>query len=109
MNKPDFSNYLAHFTKDTVCVNEGNTLEDKYCKMSAKDKLISILRERVIYMSTMPWTSSEAVCFTECPWTSFIEHSKKVTLLMVSVFQKSLFLVNMDLLLFIYVVIYFCV
>ena len=76
MSKPDFSNYLAHFTKDSVCVNEGNVLDDRYCKMSAKDKLISILRERVIYMSTMPWTSSEAVCFTECPWTSFIEHSK---------------------------------
>lgn len=108
MNKPDFSNYLAHFTKDTVCVNEGNMLEDKYCKMSAKDKLISILRERVIYMSTMPWTSSEAVCFTECPWTSFIEHSKSYSPYGVG-FQKSLFLVNMDLLLFIYVVICFCV
>ena len=76
MSKPDFSNYLAHFTKDSVCVNEGNVLDGRYCKMSAKDKLVSILKEKVIYTSTMPWTSCEAVCFTECPWTSFIEHSK---------------------------------
>ena len=33
MSKPDFSNYLAHFTKDSVCVNEGNVLDDRYCNL----------------------------------------------------------------------------
>ena len=74
--KPDYSNYLAHFTRDSVCVNNGNCLDEDYILMSALEKLISILKTKTIFKSTMPWTNSEAVCFTECPWSSFIEHSK---------------------------------
>ena len=73
--KPDYSNYLAHFTRDSVCIVDNNCLEDEYKNMSAKNKLISILNQKTIYKSTMPWTGTEAVCFTECPWSSFIEHS----------------------------------
>lgn len=62
MVKPDNSLYLAHFTKDS------NT--------SALDNLISIIRGKTIRVSRMPWTNTNAVCFTECPWGSLIEHSK---------------------------------
>lgn len=74
--KPDYSNYLVHFTSDSVCVNNSNCLSDYYKSMSAREKLISILETKTIYKSTMPWTNTEAVCFTECPWSSFVEHSK---------------------------------
>lgn len=74
--KPDYSYYLAHFTRDKVCVNENNCLSEDYQELSARDKLISILRNRTIYSSTMPWTGSKAVCFTECPWRSLIVHTQ---------------------------------
>lgn len=74
--KPDYSNYLAHFTSNNICVNNDNSLNNDYKTMSAKDKLISILKSKTIYKSTMPWTDIDAVCFTECPWNSLIEHSK---------------------------------
>ncbi len=73
--KPDYSNYLAHFTKEYASVDNNNCLDESFKRMSAKDKLISILKTKTIYKSTMPWTNMEAVCFTECPWSSFVEHS----------------------------------
>jgi len=44
--------------------------------MSAKDRLIKILREKKIIASTMPWTNKKAVCFTECPWSSLLVHAQ---------------------------------
>lgn len=77
MNKPDYSNFLAHFTRDGACVSEDkNILDTKYINMSAKEKLISILKEKKVRSSTMPWTNILAVCFTECPWSSFPAHSE---------------------------------
>ena len=43
--------------------------------MSAKDRLISILNEKIIHASIMPWTYANAVCFTGCPWSSLISHT----------------------------------
>lgn len=78
MNRPDFSNYLAHFTKDALfCVKEGQ--HDSllaYQNFDANRRLISILEERKIHASIMPWTHASAVCFTECPWTSLLSHTK---------------------------------
>lgn len=78
MNRPDFSNYLAHFTKDSeLSANDENNPVWRYKDMSAQEKLISILESKIIKASSMPWTNARAVCFTECPWSSLMAHTKK--------------------------------
>lgn len=79
-NRPDFSEYVAHFTKDTRPYGESDqATNDVYGKIpaSAYDRLVGILRSKTIYATNMPWTSAEAVCFTECPWWSFPNHSQQ--------------------------------
>lgn len=78
MNRPDFSNYLAHFTSNGEPKGglENNPIADKSL-MSAKERLINILREKKILSSLMPWTGVPAVCFTECPWNSLIAHTTR--------------------------------
>lgn len=74
----DFSNFLAHFTSNRPPVGKDdvkNPVKDK-AKGQALTRLINILNEKEIIASTMPWTNSHAVCFTECPWTSLIDHTK---------------------------------
>lgn len=72
MTKPDSTHYLAHFTKDGNPVGDGR----HYQGMRARDRLVSILKEKTIHSSTMPWTNTRAVCFTESPWSSLLDHSK---------------------------------
>ena len=77
MNRPDFSEYLAHFTKDgDPCNTDAVNPVLAFRTMSAKDKLISILNNRLIHPSVMPWTHANAICFTECPWSSLVSHTK---------------------------------
>ncbi|MCB0397759.1 MAG: hypothetical protein KDD36_13975 [Flavobacteriales bacterium] len=64
MYRPDQSNFLAHFTKEAV-------------EISAYERLVLILNEKKLKASTMPWTNTPCVSFTECPWTSIIKHTKK--------------------------------
>lgn len=59
--RSDQSNYLAHFTKG----------DDAY------DSLISILETKVISAGVLPWAGKQAVCFTECPWPSLLQHSHR--------------------------------
>jgi len=76
-SRPDFSNYLAHFTtnRKTCSQSQDNpTLE--FQKMNALERLISILDRKKIIASTMPWIKANAVCFTECPWSSLLQHTK---------------------------------
>lgn len=76
--RPDFSNYLAHFTTNRMPVgkkDDKNPVKNK-AKGQAITRLINILNDKEIVASTMPWTNSHAVCFTECPWTSLIDHTK---------------------------------
>ena len=44
---------------------------------SAYERLVSILRSRRIIASRLPWTNMEAVCFTECPWGSLLDHARR--------------------------------
>ncbi len=68
-NRPDFSKYLAHFT---------SALDSpQYPACSAFDRLIKILNDKKINASSMPWTGCKAVCFTECPWPSLLDHTNK--------------------------------
>ena len=63
-NRPDVSEYLAHFTKG----KSGKT---------ALQILQTILESKMLIASSLPWTNRPAVCFTECPWTSLLAHSKQ--------------------------------
>ena len=77
MNRPDFSMYLAHFTKDgSLCSPDDPRFTDISGK-TALQRLESILRDMNIKATTMPWTGAHAVCFTECPWSSLIAHTKQ--------------------------------
>lgn len=78
-NRPDFSNFIAHFTSGRGEIKSGRMPEGfkEKAYMSAKDKLISILTDKKINATPMPWTYANAVCFTECPWTSLVAHTKK--------------------------------
>ena len=77
MFKPDHSPYLAHFTKDGTQGHEADNSASPYQNMSARERLISILRTKKIKASSMPWTGAKAVCFTECPWTSLLGHTEQ--------------------------------
>lgn len=75
-NRPDFSRFLAHFTKDrNLCVEDENNPLYSHREQTAFEKLLSILQTKTIKASTMPWTNTNAVCFTECPWASLVAHT----------------------------------
>ena len=90
MNKPDFSNYVAHFTTDGKFKGDNNT-EVEFEQMSAYDRLINILRSKTIKASNMPWTGAKAVCFTESPWTSLLAHTQQYSPYGLGFSKKSLF------------------
>lgn len=70
----DYSPLVVHFTKSGKMVREDLLQESDplfaYKKSSAKDRLNSILKDRKIYASRMPFLPTQpcAVCFTECIW-----------------------------------------
>lgn len=77
-NRPDFSDFLSHFTKDGNFCNVDQP--DKiagFGKMTAFERLFSILDNKIIRTSHMPWTNTLGVCFTECPWSSLLVHTKQ--------------------------------
>lgn len=76
--RPDFSRYLAHFTKDTsTYFYESDNPANNVKFLSPLEKLINILKTKKIFATSMPWTNCRAVCFTECPWSSLIDHTQK--------------------------------
>jgi len=80
MNRPDFSDFVAHFTKDSSPpVEQGGSAGDlpQSISGSAYDRLVSILQSKRIIATTMPWTNRKAVAFTECPFWSLIDHAQR--------------------------------
>tara|TARA_R110002049_G_C9152382_1_gene560377 strand:+ start:599 stop:1237 length:639 start_codon:yes stop_codon:yes gene_type:complete len=77
MERPDFSKYLAHFTRDGEPFgnDDASNLVSTYKSMSAGERLISILKAGKITAGSLPWTGRNAVCFTECPWSSLLDHA----------------------------------
>ena len=57
------SRFVAHFTKGA---GDG-----------ALENVTKILNGRKIIAGNMPWTTNRAVCFTECPWSSLLAHTKQ--------------------------------
>src|SRR5208337_1313460 len=72
-SRPDFSDYVAHFTKDSAPLGENNPP----IVGDAPTRLTSILTSKTITATYMPWTNRKAVAFTECPWGSLISHTKQ--------------------------------
>lgn len=80
MKRPDFSEYVAHFTKDAAPFGAKENANDgavKAIKGVANERLVSILKSGKIVATPMPWTNSHAVAFTECPWSSLLDHAKQ--------------------------------
>lgn len=77
-NRPDFSDYLVHFTKSSRPCGWGRSNKaNKFAMGSARDRLISILAEKTIKCSQQVWVGKDAVCFTECIWGSLLSHANK--------------------------------
>ncbi len=76
MPRPDQSIYLAHFTKNGKEYDSNNPDDiSDIAKMSALNRLVNILQEKKIIAADLPWTKRKAVCFTECPWCSLVQHA----------------------------------
>src|SRR5438045_3933931 len=74
LRTPDYSPLVVHFTASRQMVGhrmiqDGHPLFS-HLQATAQERLRSILAERTIYASPMPFlpTQCEAVCFTECIW-----------------------------------------
>lgn len=78
MNRPDFSNYLAHFTTNRAPCSSSKANPSAHVKgMTAYERLVAILESRTIFASRLPWNNRNAVCLTECPWGSLLDHAKR--------------------------------
>src|SRR6267142_3236156 len=80
MPRPDFSDYVAHFTKDAEPFSAKDHAGDASVKKingTAFERLIAILKSQTIIATRMPWTNLHAVAFTECPWGSLLDHTKQ--------------------------------
>jgi len=78
--RPDFSDYLVHFTTDRKPFGDNSDLtggRQKAITEGAYACLKSILQSGEIWASTMPWTNQKAVCFTECTWSSLLDHASE--------------------------------
>jgi hypothetical protein len=78
-NRPDFSSYLAHFTRDSepYGINNPDNPTNRYKGMNASERLIAILKSGEIKAGSLPWTGRNAACFTECPWSSLLDHANQ--------------------------------
>ena len=76
-NRPDLSKFLAHFTRDGVPTggDSNSNPAGSFSSKSAMEKLIGILKSGEIVAGNIPWVGRKAVCFTECPWSSLLEHA----------------------------------
>lgn len=78
--RPDFSDYVVHFTKDEIPITHTDeTIPDlkKISGQSAKERLFSILEQKKLRATRMPWTNKPAACFTECTWSSLMDHANR--------------------------------
>lgn len=78
-NRPDFSAFLAHFTRDgePYGVKDEKNPTTQFKALDARERLVSILKSGVVKAGSLPWTGRYAVCFTECPWSSLLDHANQ--------------------------------
>lgn len=76
--RPDFSDFLGHFTTDRAPTSASQQNATAHVKgMGARERLISILECKEILASRLPWNGRDAVCLTECPWSSLLDHARR--------------------------------
>ena len=77
--RPDISEFLAHFTTDRGPAGDDNPDNPafQFKELSALERLIRILEQGRIVATAIPWTGRIAACFTECPWTSLLDHARR--------------------------------
>jgi hypothetical protein len=81
-SRPDFSDYVVHFTSNRPPFGADEPKNAKYdhlaaiSKQNAYERLVAILEGKRIEATPMPWTNSLAVAFTECPWGSLLQHAE---------------------------------
>ena len=81
--RPDFSSFIAHFSSSRPPLGASQTDEPegvdlgRIARLSAYERLVSMLEERKIEATPMPWTGRRAVAFTECPWGSLLRHAQR--------------------------------
>ena len=94
-NRPDFSNYLVHFTSNGQPKGgiEDNPISD-IVHLNAFERLQQILQDKKIRASKMPWKGANAVCFTECPWSSLLAHTENYSPYGIGFSKKSVFAKN---------------
>ena len=76
--RPDFSDYVVHFTKNAApfsAKTETMAALKKIAPQTAKERLYSILKTGKLFATRMPWTNQPAICFTECTWSSLLDHA----------------------------------
>jgi hypothetical protein len=77
--RPDFSDYVVHFSKDEAPITIKDETESDIISITPKsafDRIKNIIQNKKIYSTRMPWTNKKAICFTECTWSSLLAHSK---------------------------------
>lgn len=70
--RPDFSPYVVHFAKAGFVKRRPDL-----SRLSAIERLASILRVRTIQPTYMPWFGARCAAFTECTWTSLLDHAAR--------------------------------
>jgi hypothetical protein len=73
--RPDFSEYVAHFTKDPA-KDHSQLSEPDIASLTARQRLAAVLEERRIRRTRMPWFGAHCASFTECTWTSLLDHAE---------------------------------
>jgi hypothetical protein len=99
MPRPDFSDYVVHFTKKGPPLGLGvrkKTVDGlkAIAELSAYERLLDILEQRVIRATNMPHTHVPCVCFTECVWGSLLDHAERYSCYGVGFHKRLLFKVG---------------
>lgn len=74
-HRPDYSEYVAHFTR-AVAIQNDPALNEAVGSMTPLERLANILEEKVIRATKKYFSLGlPSVAFTECPWTSLLDHA----------------------------------
>src|SRR5581483_7250810 len=97
MPRPDFSEYVVHFTKSARPFGLARAGAPRVPglteigALSAYERLVAMLQQGVIRATNMPWTDKPCVCFTECVWGSLLDHALRYSHYGIGFHKKALF------------------
>jgi hypothetical protein len=96
MPRPDFSEYVVHFTKGgrPLGLGRGGPRVPglaEIAELGASQRLIQMLEAGTIRATNMPWTDKPCVCFTECVWGSLLDHAHRYSSYGIGFHKQTLF------------------